>query len=132
MFAAVKSNLNGVTDDESLAEVSGTPMDSPSPGGVDQVTHLYSEDRPPIRSAFAELFVLGDTDQLSRWKSRFVAPTKVMVIVNVSAAMTSNLRIVSTIENMLHQSRAVPVVRLGQRDSNSTQPHNNKVVYVCA
>jgi len=68
VFAAVKSNLNGVTHDESLADVTGMATDAASSGGVDQVGDLYGEDGPSKRSAFRKPFVLSYADQFARLK----------------------------------------------------------------
>jgi len=48
MFVPVEGHLQGVTDDESLTDVTGTAVNTLSPGGINQIADLYGKDGPSM------------------------------------------------------------------------------------
>jgi hypothetical protein len=84
--------MNGIADDQSLANVTGMPPYELSPGCVDQVIDLYTVKRPSISGVLIKLLIHCYFEEPARLKFSFVAPLRVAESASINAIMSVLVR----------------------------------------
>src|ERR1700685_1402284 len=65
-FLILYGDLNRISDNKPLPDVTGMASDPSTPRGVDDVSYLDGEDCPPKTRSLAEAFVFGNIDKFAR------------------------------------------------------------------
>jgi hypothetical protein len=58
-------DLNGITNDQSMAGITGMTSHPFAARRIDDVIYLHGKDRPPVARSFVELLVIRDIEELT-------------------------------------------------------------------